>query len=65
MCTCNCCGSPADEGTGMVEYTIEVHPGAAGIEGDWRDDPRFGRLLDYAGELFGWGVLGAYGRRTG
>ena len=49
-----------------VEYLIEIHPAAAGIEGDWRDDPRFDRLLDFAGELFGgWGVLGAHGRRRG
>ena len=49
-----------------VEYTIEIHPGAAGIDGDWRDDPRFDLLLDYASGLFGgWGVVGAHGRRRG
>ena len=46
-----------------VEWTIEIHPAAAGIDGDWRDDPRFDLLLDYAEGLFGgWGVVGAHGK---
>lgn len=47
----------------IVEETIEVRRDAIPYD-DWREDPRFDQLYEYAMELFGDGLDGAHGRLT-
>lgn len=48
----------------IAEYTIEVRRDAIPYA-DWREDPRWDQLHEYARALFGDGVDGAHGRVTG
>lgn len=45
----------------IAEHTIEVRRDVIPYD-DWRDDPRWDHLMEYAFKLFGDGLDGASGR---
>lgn len=47
----------------IAEYTIEVRQNTIPYN-DWREDPRWDQLHEFARELFGDGVDGAHGHLT-